>query len=142
MNEVALKPQTFHPSVLTAGALALFASLFTITSARAETPFQLVNDCQATDYVLVDAPEVTVEFQGSDYTPRCLSVRSGTRVTLPGSAKHPLQGLEDVAGVPNPFRAPQARSLSVTETLVAEGFYSYHCTNHKNMTAAIRVLAP
>ena len=58
--------------------------------------------CSDRDFVTVDRAAVDVAFQEMGYSPRCLRVKAGTRVTLPASAVHPLQGVQEPGGPVNP----------------------------------------
>jgi plastocyanin len=93
--------------------------------------------CKEADFVEIQAAEVQIEFAGTSYEPACLKVKAGTKVTLPASNRHPLQGAADFDGVANPFRnttevgeflESQIRSLDVP------GFFGYFCTRHGDPT--------
>jgi len=102
-----------------------FAILFTpIQSVAAE-----VGGCAPSDFIDVPGNAV-VEISGMEYTPRCLKVKSGALVTLPGSKRHPVQGGTDVNGVQNPFRAGAGSTDQVSRTLSVTGSYIYYCTKH------------
>jgi plastocyanin len=87
--------------------------------------------CTESDYVTIDQPEITIEFQGSSYKPACIKVKKGTKVIIPASNRHPLQAAQDFDGVVNPLRLEGADHLE-NQTLIAEmpGFYGYYCTRH------------
>ncbi len=86
--------------------------------------------CADRDFVTVDRPAVDVTFLGMGYSPRCLRVKSGTRVTLPASPVHPLQGVQAPGGPANPFRQSADATSPRTRTLTAPGRYPYFCTRH------------
>jgi plastocyanin len=86
-------------------------------------------ECTEQDFVDSRDAQVTVEFQGSSYTPACLKVKRGTQITIPASAKHPLQAASDFDGVANPIRSEGGdRSTDFTFTADVLGFFGYYCT--------------
>ena len=113
--------------------IALIALL---TFVSLPTNFALAADaggCEETDFVTLDAPAVTVAFQGMGYTPRCLRVKAGTAVTLPANGAHPLQGLHVEGSPTNPFVMPQPATSAQTRTLAEPGRFPYFCVRHRTM---------
>lgn len=101
-----------------------------LASAQSEDFVEYAN-CLEEDYIQVEAEEVVISTRGLTYTPKCIIVRPGTRITIPGSGFHPLQAAEDFNGVENPFFNPNAdHNTAQTRTLFTPGFYGYFCTNH------------
>lgn len=86
--------------------------------------------CGDRDFVTIDRPVVNVAIQGRSYTPRCLRVKAGTRVTIAASDVHPLQGVRAAGGPANPFVQPQEATAPQTRTLGSPGLYPYFCTHH------------
>lgn len=132
--------------VLKNSSLATLAFVMvSISQVQAAPPaFKVVSGCKQSDYVLVSG-NATVAFQGKAYTPRCLTVKAGSTVTLPGSSNHPLQGQANIGGVSNPFLTGAAQTNSVSQDLKVAGFYGYFCENHGNpdgtgMAGAIQVI--
>jgi hypothetical protein len=87
--------------------------------------------CKESDFVTVEGPEVKIEFQGSSYEPACIKVKKGTRVILPASQKHPLQGSVDFEDLVNPIRKTDGAYLAdLTMVADAVGYWGYYCTRH------------
>ncbi len=109
--------------------------------------FEAVAGCQPNDYDYVDVEgDVTVTVTATkSYSPRCLRVKAGTKVTLPASGVHPLQGILNTT-VANPFlNAGGAATAAQTATLTSPGFFGYFCTKHgtaqgTGMAGAIQVV--
>ena len=111
---------------------------------HAAPAFQSVAGCKEADYVLIEG-NAKVAFKGLGYAPRCLTVREGATVTLPGSSIHPLQGMAKIAGVSNPFQTGAGQSNAVAQDLKILGYYGFFCTNHgapngSGMAGAVRVI--
>src|SRR4051812_17913526 len=104
--------------------------------------FTTVSGCKETDYVEIDAPEVTVTTTPNrEYSPKCLRVKAGTKVTIQSSGMHPLAAQADISGIKNPFSEG-----GVTQSLSEVGFYGYFCENHGDadgtgMAGSIQVVA-
>ncbi len=105
--------------------------------------------CKENDYVTLDQAEVVIEFQGTSYSPACLIVKSGTKVTIPANDHHPLQAATNFDSVENPFRSTGAGfEEDQTQVMSAPGFYGYYCTHHgdpetgRGMGGVIKVIAP
>jgi plastocyanin len=110
-------------------SLALAVLVSSGASAYAAVPNYA--ECKEQDFVDSGDAQVTVEFQGSSYTPACLKVRRGTKITIPASAKHPLQASVDFEGIANPIRSADGdRSADFTFTAEIPGFFGYYCTRH------------
>lgn len=99
--------------------MGLFLSQLTL----AQQSFQVISHCQEADYMLADLVS-SVSIQGMSYTPKCIQVKVGSRVTITASKRHPL--------------APQAQSgnpIKATErtqeyTFSEAGFFGYYCDKH------------
>lgn len=87
-------------------------------------------DCQAEDFEVIDAEEVNIVSQGTQFIPKCIKVKPGTVVTISASSHHPLQGAQTFNEIPNPFSAEEAHTTAQTRTLTENGFYGYFCVRH------------
>ena len=108
-------------------------------SALAAPSLVEVNGCLPSDYESVLEGEVKISVQNFQFTPRCLKVRPGTRITIEGSTMHPLQGNDDINGIANPFRKERASVSDETQVLTETGQYGYFCTRHGSMKGSILV---
>jgi plastocyanin len=108
--------------------------LFVSSSVFAQVPQYA--GCAEEDYVTITEPEVIVQFQGSSYEPACIKIKRGTKVTIPASQKHPLQGSADFEGVANPLRSPES-AFFTNQTITPDtgGFLGYYCTRHGDATS-------
>jgi plastocyanin len=108
--------------------------LITMSLGLSSPAFSAVPDyagCAEQDYVTLAGPSVTIEVQGSGYSPACLKIKKGTEVTIPASKKHPLQGARDFGGVANPITSNEGEHLrDQVVSLNDVGFYGYYCTKH------------
>lgn len=112
----------------------MLKSLFTVLALTTiGTAHEAAAACRSQDFGTVDAPEVTIRIQGMAYTPQCLRVRGGTKVTILASGGHPLQGVPNETGPANPFVGAQAFTTSQTRQLSERGTYDYFCTRHQSM---------
>jgi plastocyanin len=99
--------------------------------AYGSNPVPIVSGCQPTDYVPLTGDVVIKVGAGHTYTPKCITVPVGTKVTLPGGLIHPVQGMAAIDGVANPFiNEKGASSSNVTKALTVPGFYGYYCNHH------------
>ena len=115
--------------------IRIVMSIFAFVSVRAYSLEVVIPEyagCQElSDFEIFDGDELTIEFQGSGYTPECVIVAPGTKVTIMASSRHPLNALESFNEFLSPyylkgddFYEPQLRTLDTS------GFYSYFCTRH------------
>ena len=83
----------------------------------------------ATDYM--DATTVTFGGAlGNVYSPSCVRVRVGARVTFSGSfSSHPLSGSPRSVGGTNPIPLTNT-GTSVVVPFTTPGFYSFYCMFH------------
>jgi len=94
------------------------------------------NGCDANMAIDMTAhPTTTITFEGIEYTPRCVRVRSGSNVLFSGSfASHPLVGgtVTGSVGTPDPASPVPATSTGseVTFTPTKAGTYPYYCSVH------------
>jgi plastocyanin len=110
-----------------AAATTLVASL-QASVALAAAPYA---GCKATDFVMVAGPTASVTIEGKNYVPRCLKVKTGTKVTLPGTSGHPLRSAPAIGGLANPFAsAGTGFVVAQTRQLNVAGSYGYYCTRH------------
>ena len=131
----------WHVIVLAAPAAAVTPTTIALTK---PAPFVLVAGCREQDYVDGTAATV-IKVTAAGLTPKCLRVHAGTKVSIQGSAIHPMQGMAAVNGVANPFIAATASQTLAAKTLTAAGFYGYFCTHHgtaagAGMAGAIQVV--
>jgi plastocyanin len=89
--------------------------------------------CKQGDFVQGSSQQaiITTDFS---YSPKCVRVPKGATVTIVGSSMHPLQALDPVDGVRNPFLNQEGGSKTQTHTLSDSGVYGFFCTNHGNAT--------
>lgn len=84
---------------------------------------------------------VTITFASFAYTPKCVQIRSGTKVTWSGDfSSHPLAGACGPAAV-----IQNASSTNAEFTFVGNGVYGYYCGFHggtggNGMSGAIKVV--
>ena len=108
--------------------------------------FVEVSGCKENDYVEGTLSATIAPSPTGGYTPRCLKVHVGAKVTLAGSATHPVQGMANVGSAINPFvGAAGGQKSSVTNALTQAGFYGFFCTRHgtaqgAGMAGAIQVV--
>lgn len=88
--------------------------------------------CREADFELIETETVEVKLQGMNFVPRCLRVKVGTTVIIPGSKGHPLQGSADIEDLVNPFTAQDAQTSPQTRLLGEIGQLGYHCVRHSN----------
>jgi plastocyanin len=115
--------------------IILSVALFISANALAqECALTVVSGCKLQDYVTAEGPTVTIKpAVGGGYTPKCLIVPHGTIVTIVGSTTHPLQGMDPLGDVQNPFFSTVGGvTAPVTKTLDAPGQYGFFCTHHGN----------
>ncbi len=106
-----------------------------------------INGCKqssADDYTAMNM--VTIQFAGLSYSPKCIRIKSGTKVTFEGNfGSHPLEGGTVANGIPTSDpTSPITKTISgmsVMFTLNDPGVVPYFCTFHAaaNMTGAIFV---
>lgn len=95
-----------------------------------------LNGCvQATADDLTGMATATIQFVGLSYSPPCIRVKAGTKVTFEGNfAGHPLEGGTVINGVPTPdAMSPITKTntgMSATFTLMNAGDVPYYCTFH------------
>lgn len=96
----------------------------------------LLNGCdQATADDLTGMTTATIQFAGLSYSPACVRVKAGTKVTFEGSfALHPLQGGAVINNVPTPdANSPITLTnsgMTASFTLANAGDVPYYCTSH------------
>jgi plastocyanin len=88
--------------------------------------------CQEADFLLIEAEVVEVKTQGMNFVPKCLRVKAGTTVILPGSKNHPLQGSVEIDDLLNPFTALDPQTSAQTRLLSDVGQLGYHCVRHSD----------
>lgn len=95
-----------------------------------------LNGCvQATADDMTGMATATIQFAGLSYSPPCIRVKAGTKVTFEGNfAGHPLEGGAVINGVPTPdANSPITKTntgMSATFTLMNAGDVPYYCTFH------------
>ena len=86
--------------------------------------------------VVSDAAELTVEIRDFDFSPRDLTVKTGTAITWVDRDGVPHDATDE-----NGDWGTGALSRGESETLTFEspGVYGYYCTIHPNMRATLKV---
>ena len=88
--------------------------------------------CQQSDFKLVEAVTVVIKFSGMSYSPKCLKVRPGTKITIPASTMHPLMGNAAIGGIANPLATATPLKVAQTKIFSTTGLFGYFCVNHGN----------
>ena len=107
--------------------------------------FDVVARCQQSDYVTVDG-NTRIAFAGSSYTPKCITIKKGTTVTIAASTVHPLQGILAADGSANPIFDDLGGAVqNKTVTFDEAGIFGYYCVAHSDdqgngMAGAIQVV--
>jgi|GEM_PF-4649618 len=91
--------------------------------------------CKAADYVLGSADHNYIKISGHKYVPKCLRIPVGATVTIDAGMVHPVQGILERGGVPNPLVLKQGPSKKpVTERFTEGGIFGYYCDRHSDDT--------
>ena len=88
-----------------------------------------VAGCSAKDFVL-GSESNQINTSGSQYSPKCLKVRTGSAVTIQASTHHPLFAMPNIDNVENPFASTALFVSPQTRRLVTPGLYGYFCDAH------------
>ena len=109
---------------------AIIGILFT-GSAFAQDALQHLSGCSDSDFVTVPTGS-TIETRGSAYSPKCLKIAVGSKVSIAGSNIHPLQGIEGASDGPvNPIFDDLGAHISKTEfTFDSIGEFGFYCVAH------------
>lgn len=116
---------------------------------RADDGELVVARCRASDFVEVDDPNPTIVITPSfPYSPRCLKVKVGAKVTVEASVLHPLTAMPPLFDnpAPNPFADTPRATKSQTREMLAPGYFGYYCNYHglpngTGMTGVILVMS-
>jgi plastocyanin len=86
--------------------------------------------------VVSDASQLTVQISDFDFSPRDLTVKSGTDITWVNRDAVPHDATDEAGDWGT---GTLSRGESVTLTLGSPGVYQYYCTIHPDMRATLNV---
>ncbi len=110
-------------------SIALGAGLLISTSQASAQSTGPIAGCTAGSFT-DGAADNMIETAGTSYTPKCLKVKVGARVTIQATAHHPFSAMPDLDGVANPLASSPHAVAPVTQVFRQPGFYGYFCEAH------------
>ena len=104
-----------------------------------------VGGCAINQFALNESRDVKISTAGMAYSPKCLQIKKGTKVTFPASSVHPLSALKEVLNFKNPLITPTPKTAPITLEFNSTGVFGYFCVNHgsangSGMAGAIEVI--